>query len=153
HWARMPQVRVIDIDQTGIGDKYVEDGIKRNGFKIRGIKFTNTSKDALAMPLFEAMRAGKIFIPNHGLLKMHIASITKGKTATGLPSYDADHNADGHADLFWHWLWHGIRRHPRWRLACLTRTISRTLSWQTSKQAADLFSPLVPFHNLKFQKS
>ncbi|MEG1740246.1 MAG: terminase family protein [Akkermansia sp.] len=101
HWARMPQVRIIDIDQTGIGDKYVEDGIKRNGFKIRGIKFTNTSKDALAMPLFEAMRAGKIFIPNHGLLKMHIASITKGKTATGLPSYDADHNADGHADLFW----------------------------------------------------
>lgn len=97
-----PGVKLVIIDQTGIGDKYVEDAKHRaNGHKIRGITFTNASKEELASNLARAMEAGKIIIPNHDLLKAHIAAIEKGYTKTGLVCYNADRTDSGHADLFW----------------------------------------------------
>ena len=47
------------------------------------------------------MEAGKIILPNHDLLKAHIAAIEKGYTKTGLVCYNADRTDSGHADLFW----------------------------------------------------
>lgn len=95
-------VKLVVIDQTGLGDKYVEDAKKRrNGHKVRGILFTNASKEELASGLARAMEAGKIIIPSHDLLKSHIAAIEKGYTKTGLVCYGADRTDSGHADLFW----------------------------------------------------
>lgn len=95
-------VKLVVIDQTGLGDKYVEDAKKRrNGHKVRGILFTNGSKEELASNLARALEAGKIIIPSHDLLKAHIAAIEKGYTKTGLVCYSADRTESGHADLFW----------------------------------------------------
>ena len=95
-------VKLVVIDQTGLGDKYVEDAKKRrNGHKVRGVIFSNGSKEELASNLARAMEAGKIIIPNHDLLKSHIAAIEKGYTKTGLVCYSADRTDSGHADLFW----------------------------------------------------
>lgn len=95
-------VKRVVIDQSGIGDKYVQDAkTRRNGHKIRGITFTNASKEELASNLARAMEAGKIIIPSHDLLKAHIAAIEKGYTKTGLVCYSADRTDSGHADLFW----------------------------------------------------
>lgn len=95
-------VKLVVIDQTGLGDKYVEDAKKRrNGHKIRGVIFNNASKEELASNLARAMEAGKIIIPGHDLLKAHIAAIEKGYTKTGLVCYSADRTDSGHADLFW----------------------------------------------------
>ena len=95
-------VKLVVIDQTGLGDKYVEDAKKRrNGHKVRGVIYNNGSKEELASNLARAMEAGKIIIPNHDLLKSHIAAIEKGYTKTGLVCYSADRTDSGHADLFW----------------------------------------------------
>ncbi|PNC78736.1 terminase large subunit domain-containing protein [Akkermansia muciniphila] len=95
-------VKLVAIDQTGLGDKYVDDARRRrNGHKIRGVTFNNASKEELASNLARAMEAGKIILPSHDLLKAHIASIEKGYTKTGLVCYNADRTDSGHADLFW----------------------------------------------------
>ena len=95
-------VKLVVIDQTGLGDKYVEDAKKRrNGHKVRGVIFNNGSKEELASNLARALEAGKIIIPSHDLLKSHIAAIEKGYTKTGLVCYSADRTESGHADLFW----------------------------------------------------
>lgn len=95
-------VKLVVIDQTGLGDKYVEDAKKRrNGHKVRGVIFNNGSKEELASNLARALEAGKIIIPSHDLLKSHMAAIEKGYTKTGLVCYSADRTDSGHADLFW----------------------------------------------------
>lgn len=95
-------VKLVVIDQTSIGDKYVMDAKERkNGHKVRGVIFNNATKEELASNLARAMEAGKIIIPNHDLLRAHIAAIEKGYTKTGLVCYNADRTDSGHADLFW----------------------------------------------------
>lgn len=57
-------VKLVAIDQTGLGDKYVDDARRRrNGHKIRGITFNNTSKEELASNLARAMEARKSSSP------------------------------------------------------------------------------------------
>ncbi|WP_308661529.1 terminase family protein [uncultured Akkermansia sp.] len=95
-------VRLAKLDQTGIGDKYVEDAkLRRNGHKIRGVVFTPAVKEALATNVARLMESGKLLIPDHDLLKEHICAIERGYTDTGKLSYGADRTDSGHADLFW----------------------------------------------------
>lgn len=92
----------IQIDATGTGDKYVEDGITRNGsHRIHGVIFTNSIKDHLAVKMAKALEEGKLKIPHDERLFAHLGAIKKGTTPTGKVCYDADHGVDGHADLFW----------------------------------------------------
>ncbi len=95
-------VKLVLIDQTGMGDKYVQDAMRRrNGYKVRGVTFTPATKEELATNLAKAMEAGNLIIPNHPMLKAHLAAIEKGYTKTGLVCYNADRTESGHADMFW----------------------------------------------------
>lgn len=90
------------IDQTGVGDKYVDDAQRRHGtWRIHGVIFNNAVKAHLAENLARGIETGKLRIPDDDRLIRHISAIAKGHSKTGMITYDADHSVDGHADLFW----------------------------------------------------
>lgn len=71
-------VKLVVIDQTSIGDKYVMDAKERkNGHKVRGVIFNNATKEELASNLARAMEAGKIIIPNHDLCELILPLLKK----------------------------------------------------------------------------
>lgn len=101
-YAATPSLRRIFVDATGIGDKYVSDAQHRpNGHKIHAVTFTSATKEHLATQLARFIEERRLLIPDHALLKNHLAAIRRAYTPTGQLSYGSDHNADGHADLFW----------------------------------------------------
>lgn len=91
------------IDQTGMGEKPVEDAKRRYGeSRVEGVLFTAAAKLDLATALKEAMEERRARIPaGDVVLRSDLHAIQSQVGITGQRRLVADGDTDGHADRFW----------------------------------------------------
>lgn len=91
------------MDQTGMGEKPVEDAQKRHGTsRVEGVLFTVPNRLALATVGKEAFEDRTIRIPEGSAeLRNDLHKLKKEVSATGTPRFVADSDAAGHADRAW----------------------------------------------------
>ncbi|MBW7863084.1 MAG: terminase [Candidatus Hydrogenedentes bacterium] len=102
----MRQYRVVcaAIDQTGMGEKFVEDAKDLFGKeRVAGILFTGPAKLNMATALKEAMEDRKLLIPVSVELRGDLHSVKRVQGASGAPRLVADRSEveGSHADRFW----------------------------------------------------
>ncbi|MCL2524565.1 MAG: terminase family protein [Betaproteobacteria bacterium] len=91
------------IDQTGMGEKPVQDAQSRHGrLRVEGVLFTGPNKLTLATQGKEAFEDRKIRIPEgNPALRADLHKLKKQTSPTGAPRFVADSDASGHADRTW----------------------------------------------------
>jgi phage FluMu gp28-like protein len=90
------------IDNTGLGIGWTDDAQDKFGaHKIEGVNFSGPVKEALAYPLRGAFEDKKVRIPYDRHIRADLRKIKKTVTAAGNIRFEADSDADGHADRFW----------------------------------------------------
>lgn len=91
------------MDQTGMGEKPVEDAKRRYGeLRVEGILFTQASKLMLANTGKETFEDRKIRIPmGDQVLRADLHKLQKTQTPTGAPRFVAESDSAGHADRTW----------------------------------------------------
>lgn len=91
------------MDQTGMGEKPVEDAKRRYGeYLIEGILFTGGAKQLLATSGKQKYEDRKIRIPmGDAAVRSDLHALKKLTTPTGAPRFDADRDDGGHADRAW----------------------------------------------------
>jgi phage FluMu gp28-like protein len=91
------------IDQTGMGEKPVEDAKRRHGdVRVEGVLFSAATKLELATDLKEAMQDRKLRIPaGDVVLRSDLHAIQSQVSISGNRRLVADGDTDGHADRFW----------------------------------------------------
>ena len=101
----MDRYRVVRaaIDQTGMGEKPVEDAIRRYGdSRIEGVLFSAGRKLDLATVLKERMQDRRLLIPaGDPVLRADLHAVSSRVGPTGIRRLVADGDTDGHADRFW----------------------------------------------------
>lgn len=101
----MGKYRVLRLcmDQTGMGEKPVEDAGRRYGTaRVEGILFTPTNKQLLATVGKQAFEDRKVRIPlGDAALRADLHKLRKVTTATGNVRFEADADNTGHADRAW----------------------------------------------------
>lgn len=93
----------IAMDQTGMGEKPVEDAKRRHGeARVEGVLFTAAAKLDLATGLKEAMQDRRVAIPaGDPVLRADLHAIRSRVGPTGIRRLVAEGETDGHADRFW----------------------------------------------------
>ena len=93
----------IAMDQTGMGEKPVEDAQSRYGAsRVEGVLFSQASKLHMATCLKERFEDRKIRIPaGNAVLRSDLHSVQKVAGPTGQVRLLAEETKDGHADRFW----------------------------------------------------
>lgn len=91
------------IDQTGMGEKPVEDAKRRYGeVRVEGVLFNAGNKLEMATDLKEAMQDRKLRVPaGDPVLRSDLHAIQSQVGITGNRRLVADGDTDGHADRFW----------------------------------------------------
>jgi phage FluMu gp28-like protein len=91
------------IDQTGIGEKPVEDAQTRHGsMRVEGVVFTSPSKLTMATQIKERFEDRRLRIPlGDNVLRADLHKVKKETSSTGTPRFVADRDEGGHADRFW----------------------------------------------------
>lgn len=91
------------MDQTGMGEKPVEDAQHRHGTsRVEGVLFTATNKLTLATHGKEAFEDRKLRIPlGDAALRADLHKLQKVSGPTGTPRFVADSDSSGHADRAW----------------------------------------------------
>ena len=91
----------VTIDQTGVGQKFVEDAVRwgLQGTFVEGIVFTNAKKEAWATTFKGDMQRGIVSWPNINELRRQIHGIQRTKTAANFYRFAAEGNQ--HDDYFW----------------------------------------------------
>lgn len=96
------KVRRACLDQTGIGEKPVEDAKKRHGeYRVEGVVFTSVVKQHLAQVLKQRYEDRKVRTPEDKEIRAAHHAVRKTTTVAGNPRFDADQTELGHADEFW----------------------------------------------------
>jgi phage FluMu gp28-like protein len=100
---RLPMLRRICIDETGMGLALTEEAQDRHGkYKVEGVTFTNATKEALAVGAKNIIEDRRVMIPDDNRLRESIHSIKRIVTAAGNIRFDAERTDEtGHADHFW----------------------------------------------------
>lgn len=100
---RRYQVLRICMDQTGMGEKPVEDAQRRYGSsRVEGVLFTGPNKLALATLGREAFEDRRIRIPlGDRELRADLHKLRKISGPTGAPRFVAESDSAGHADRTW----------------------------------------------------
>ncbi|MDQ5911210.1 MAG: hypothetical protein QG599_3307 [Pseudomonadota bacterium] len=90
------------MDQSGMGEKPVEDAKRRYGSRIEGVLFTSASKQLMATIAKDAFEDRKVRIPK-GVreIREDLHKLQKVTSPTGAPRFVADRDSDGHADRAW----------------------------------------------------
>lgn len=89
------------IDQTGMGEKVVEDAERRYGSRIEGVLFTGSSKLIMATTGKERFEDRTVRIPEGNVpLRSDLHKLRKVSSATGAPRFIAERD-DDHADRTW----------------------------------------------------
>lgn len=93
----------VRMDQTGMGEKPVEDAKRAHGdMRVEGVLMSAPVKLDLATVLKEAMQDRRVRIPaGNVVLRSDLHAIKKQVGQTGVPRLIADTDTDGHADRFW----------------------------------------------------
>lgn len=91
------------MDQTGMGEKPVEDAKHNHGKdRVEGILFSTASKLDMATTFKEKMQDRKLQIPSGDIkLRADLHAIKSQIGPTGIRRLIADTDTDGHADRFW----------------------------------------------------
>lgn len=91
------------MDQTGMGEKPVEDAKRRYGtHRVEGVLFTGPNKHTLSTLTKQSFEDRKARIPmGDDKLRSDLHAVKKIDSPTGAPRFDADHDSNGHADRFW----------------------------------------------------
>jgi len=91
------------MDQTGMGEKPVEDAKRRYGsHRVEGVLFTSPNKLVLATQGKEVFEDRRIRIPlGDKPLRADLHKLQKVASATGAPRFVADSDSAGHADRTW----------------------------------------------------
>jgi phage FluMu gp28-like protein len=90
------------MDQTGMGEKPVEDAKRRYGeYRVEGVLFTGPVKLDLATVLKQKFQDRKKRIPVEQDIRNSHHAVKKIVTAAGNARFDADRSEKGHADEFW----------------------------------------------------
>ncbi|MFT4190850.1 MAG: terminase family protein [Comamonas sp.] len=91
------------MDQTGMGEKPVEDAQRRHGSsRVQGILFTGAAKLELATRGKEGFEDRRVRIPEgRNDLRADLHKLKKVTGATGTPRFVADSDSNGHADRTW----------------------------------------------------
>lgn len=91
------------MDQTGMGEKPVEDAKRRHGSsRVEGVLFTGPSKLHLATIGKEAFEDRRIRIPmGDEALRADLHKLKKETSPTGAPRFVAERDGSGHADRAW----------------------------------------------------
>ena len=91
------------MDQTGMGEKPVEDAQRRHGSsRVEGVLFTPPNKLLLATTGKEIFEDRRIRIPEGSAeLRNDLHKLKKEVSATGTPRFVADSDSAGHADRAW----------------------------------------------------
>jgi phage FluMu gp28-like protein len=101
-FLKIPFLRRICIDQTGIGRQFAEHASTFFGkYKVEGINFTNYIKERLAYLLLTTFESGSIKIPDDAAIRSDLRAIKKEITFSGNIRFYADRGRNGHADRFW----------------------------------------------------
>jgi len=101
-FARYRVLRVC-MDQTGMGEKPVEDAQRRHGStRVEGVLFTGPNKLTLATLGKEAFEDRRIRIPSGDpALRVDLHKLRKETGPTGAPRFVAERDSSGHADRAW----------------------------------------------------
>jgi phage FluMu gp28-like protein len=102
--ARMFQkykVRRLCVDQTGMGERTVEEYHRRYGSRAEGVLFTVANKQALATLGKSCFEEGRISIPIDTAVREDLHKLKKVTSATGNVRFDSDRDSKGHADRTW----------------------------------------------------
>ncbi|WP_081972937.1 terminase large subunit domain-containing protein [Paracoccus sanguinis] len=101
----MRRYRVVRLrmDQTGMGEKPVEDTKRRHGeLRVEGVLFSAAAKLDMATALKEALQDRKLRLPaGDPVLRADLHSVKSVVGVTGTRRLVADGDSDGHADRFW----------------------------------------------------
>jgi len=101
----MNRYRVVRVrmDQTGMGEKPVEDAKRRHGqLRVEGILFSSAAKLDMATALKESMQDRKTRLPaGDPVLRADLHSVKSQVGISGTRRLVADGESDGHADRFW----------------------------------------------------
>lgn len=95
------------MDQTGMGEKPVEDAQRRHGMaseggRVEGVLFTGPNKLTLATLGKQAFEDRKMRIPQgNQVLRTDLHKLQKVSGPTGSPRFVAESDASGHADRAW----------------------------------------------------
>lgn len=96
------QVARVCMDQTGMGEKPVQDAQRRYGSRVEGVLFTGTNKLIMATRGKEQFEDRKCRIPmGDTVLKADLHKLKKIAGPTGTPRFVAESDASGHADRTW----------------------------------------------------
>jgi phage FluMu gp28-like protein len=101
-FARYRVIRA-KIDQTGMGEKPVEDAQRRHGSsRVEGVLFTGANKLGMATVLKERFQDRRLRIPaGDPVLRSDLHAIKSQVGVAGQRRLIADGETDGHADRFW----------------------------------------------------
>ncbi|NMC83182.1 MAG: hypothetical protein GYA63_10050 [Armatimonadetes bacterium] len=94
-------IRRLFIDRTGIGAPIAENLAFRFGPRVRGIAFTQESKDRMALRVKWALQKGTLILPDHRPLLDQMASVRRVITTSAHARYEAPRDDHAHADKFW----------------------------------------------------
>ncbi len=101
-WPWLERCRKSCIDATGLGIGWNDDAQRRFGkYKVEGVTFTSSVKEALAYPVRSRMEERRLRIPFSKEIRADLRSVTKQVTAAGNIRFTAERTPDGHADRFW----------------------------------------------------
>ncbi len=96
------RVRRACLDQTGIGEKPVEDAKRVHGSsRVEGVLFTGPVKQDLATAGKQLFEDKRLRTPPVRTIRESHHAVRKETTAAGNPRFDADRSEVGHADEFW----------------------------------------------------
>lgn len=99
---RQYKVVRVAIDQTGMGEKVVEDCQRRYGESVvEGVTFSAPKKLSLATIGKQKFEARKVRIPARAEVRQDLHSLKKSTTAIGHVRFDADRENGSHADRAW----------------------------------------------------
>lgn len=89
------------VDQTGMGEKFVEDAQRRHGSSVEGVLFSGPVKQDLAIRLKRRFEDKLLRIAPDRAKRDSLHSVKKIVTAAGSERFDAERTELGHADEFW----------------------------------------------------
>lgn len=92
----------ICMDQTGMGEKPVEDAKRRYGpHKVEGVLMTNEVKQELANTFKRSIEDRRRRVPKTAEVRDDLHAVKKITTVAGNVRFDAERTEQGHADRFW----------------------------------------------------
>lgn len=101
-WPYVALMQRTCIDKTGLGIGWVDDAQAKFGeYRVEGVTFTATVKEALAYPVRGSMEDKSMRIPCKPEIRSDLRSVTKVVTGAGNIRFTAERSSNGHADRFW----------------------------------------------------